>query len=195
MIYKGGNNMPPKRKYSKDQIVKKAFEIAKEKGIDSITIRKVAKKLNSSVAPIYVNFDNADELIQAVIEKTFKLGEELIYEQNTGEPFKDIGLASIKFAREYPVLYWDLLKNQGKYMNDYDQSIGNTIIKQMKKDKNLKDFSDEKLKEILLKMRIIQTGISVMLSSGLLPKEFNEKSEEELLDSLAADIVYAVKNR
>jgi len=187
--------MPPKRKYSKDQIVKKAFEIAKEKGIDSITIRKVAKKLNSSVAPIYVNFDNADELIQAVIEKTFKLGEELIYEQNTGEPFKDIGLASIKFAREYPVLYWDLLKNQGEYMSDYDKNIGNTIIKEMKKDENLKKFSDEKLKEILLKMRVIQTGISVMLSSGLLPKEFNEKSEEELLDSLAADIVYAVKNR
>jgi AcrR family transcriptional regulator len=195
MIYKGGNIMPPKRKYSKEQIIEKAFEIAKDKGIESITIRKVAKKLNSSVAPIYVNFDNADELIQAVIEKTSKLGEELIYEQNTGEPFKDIGLASIKFAREYPVLYWDLLKNQGEYMNDYDQSIGNTIIKEMKKDENLKEFSDEKLKEILLKMRVVQTGISVMLSSGLLPEEFNEKSEEELLDSLAADIVYAVKNR
>lgn len=187
--------MPPKRKYSKDQIVKKAFEIAKEKGIDSITIRKVAKKLNSSVAPIYVNFNNVDELIQAVIEKTFKLGEKLIYEQNTGEPFKDIGLASLEFARKYPVLYWDLLKNQGKYMNDYDNNMGKIVIEEMKKDNNLNDLSDEKLKEILLKMRVIQTGISVMLSSGLLPEDFNQKSEEELLDSLAADIVYSVKNR
>lgn len=187
--------MPPKRKYSKKQIVKKAFEIAKKEGIDSITIRKVAAKLNSSVAPIYVNFNNVEELIQAVIEKTFKLGEELIYEQDTGEPFKDIGLASLKFARKYPILYWDLLKNQGKYMNDYDQSMGNIVIKEMKKDDNLSELSDEKLKEVLLKMRVIQTGISVMVSSGLLPKEFNEKSEEELLDSLAADIVYSVENR
>ncbi|MGM0445694.1 MAG: TetR/AcrR family transcriptional regulator [Bacillota bacterium] len=187
--------MPPKRKYSKEQIVKKAFEIAKKEGIDSITIRKVAAKLNSSVAPIYVNFDNVDELIQAVIEKTFKLGEKLIYEQKTGEPFKDIGLASLKFAREYPVLFWDLLKNQGKYMNDYDNSMGNMIIEQMKEDNNLKEFSDEILREILLKMRVIQTGISVMVSSGLLPKEFDQKKEEELLDSLASDIIYAAENR
>ena len=37
--------MPPKKKFSKEQIVDKAFEIAKTEGIDSITARRIAEEL------------------------------------------------------------------------------------------------------------------------------------------------------
>ncbi len=61
--------MAPKSKFKKDQIIDAAFEIARTEGIDRITIRKVAEKLGSSIAPIYVNFKEVDELIQEVIKK------------------------------------------------------------------------------------------------------------------------------
>lgn len=69
MIYNGKEiTMPPKKKFSKEQIVEAAFEIAKEEGMSYITIRKVADRLRSSIAPIYVNFDNVEELISVVMK-------------------------------------------------------------------------------------------------------------------------------
>mgnify|MGYP006286543039 CR=1 FL=1 len=185
--------MPPKKKYTKKQIIDQAFEIAKNEGIEKITIRKVAKKLNSSVAPIYVNFEDAEALINEVIKKTFALGKELIREVNSGEKFKDIGLASLHFAQRYPILFRDLIMNQNNYMSDYDQQLGDALIEEMKEDTNLQDFSESELKNILLKMRIVHTGLAVMVANGLLGDNFSSKEEEELLDSLASDIIKAAK--
>lgn len=61
--------MAPKQKFTKQEIIIAAFDLAKDKGLDSITIRNVAQKLGSSIAPIYVNFNNIDELIQEVVKK------------------------------------------------------------------------------------------------------------------------------
>ncbi len=185
--------MPPRKKYTRQQIVDQAFEIAKKEGIEEITIRKVAEKLNSSAAPIYVNFDSAEALINEVIKKTFALGQELVKKANSGDKFKDIGLASLHFAQQYPVLFRDLIMNQKNYMADYDQQLGNTLIEEMKKDSYLEEFSESELKKILLKMRIVHTGLAVMVANGLLGDSFSAKEEEELLDSLAQDIVKAAK--
>ncbi|WP_027340817.1 TetR/AcrR family transcriptional regulator [Halonatronum saccharophilum] len=185
--------MPPKKKYTKDQIIEVAFEMAKEEGIDSITIRKVAKRLKSSIAPIYVNFEDVEELIGEVIKRIFALGKEILDEESSGEPFRDIGLSSLRFAREYSVLFRDLMMNQNDYMKSYDQEMGQPLIEEMKKDSQLEGFSEEELKNILLKMRVVQTGLSVMIANGLLPKGFGEEEEVRLLEDIAADIVYATR--
>ena len=43
--------MGPKVKFTREQIIDTAFEIAQTEGIDSITMRKIAEKMGSSVAP------------------------------------------------------------------------------------------------------------------------------------------------
>lgn len=193
MYFKRSDVMPPKKKYTKEQIVNQAFEIAKNEGIKEITIRKVAERLKSSTAPIYVNFDSAEALVNEVIKKTFTLGQKLVKEADSGDKFKDIGLASLHFAQRYPVLFRDLIMNQKNYLSDYDQKLGKHLIDEMKEDSNLKNFSESELKTILLKMRIIHTGLAVMVSNGLLGDSFSSKEEENLLDSLAQDIVQAAK--
>src|SRR5699024_6488020 len=102
---KGEINMPPKTKFSKEKIVEAAFEIATEHGMEEITIRRIADRLESSIAPIYVNFRNVEEVKEAVIQKTNEISKQMIEEQNSGRPFYDIGMASLKFAREYSVLF------------------------------------------------------------------------------------------
>ncbi|MEH7224756.1 TetR/AcrR family transcriptional regulator, partial [Bacillus sp. JJ1566] len=96
---------------------------------------------------------------------------------------------SLRFAREYPVLFQDFVMNQNKYTQNYDQSMGQGLIEQMKGDEDLEGFSDEELMTILLKMRIFTTGLSVMVASGMLPEEFNEEMGVELLDSMATDVI------
>ena len=70
--------MAPKNKFTKEEIIDAAFDIAKVDGLGAITVRKVAQKLNSSIAPIYVNFNDIDELIQEVVKKAFDISRELI---------------------------------------------------------------------------------------------------------------------
>lgn len=187
--------MGPKKKFSKEQVVDAAFDIARVEGIDNITIRKVAEKLGSSIAPIYVNFKDADELIQAVIKKIYSVSHQLLLEQNTGNPFYDIGVASLKFAKEYSVLFRDMvLKNKG-YIKEYDEEMGSVLIREMKKDPELFDLTDEELMSILLKMRIFQLGLSVMVANELLPEEFDENKMIDILKSTAADIITATHIR
>lgn len=181
--------MAPKKKFTKQQIIDAAFEIARNEGISQITIRKVAEHLGSSIAPIYVNFKSVEELTDAVTLKIVEVSQQILMEESSGNPFHDIGVASLRFAREYPQLFWDLIQHQNKLTENYDENMGDELIQQMKGDEHLKGLSDEELMNILLKMRIFTTGLSIMVAGGLLPKEFSEEMGVELLDSMARDVV------
>lgn len=187
--------MAPKNKFSKDQIIEAAFDIAKIEGIDSITIRRVAEGLESSIAPIYVNFTDINELKQAVIKKIYDLGKQMIESQNTGNPFRDIGIASLRFAKEYSVLFRELMIKNNNYLISYDEEMGDVLFEQMKNDPDLNSFSDEELKTILLKMRIFQLGLSVMTANELLPESFTEEKMIELLESTATDVIFSTHHR
>ncbi|MCC5910765.1 MAG: TetR/AcrR family transcriptional regulator [Clostridiaceae bacterium] len=187
--------MPPKKIYTREQIIDIAFEIARVVGTKNITIRKVADKLGSSIAPIYVNFKDVDELIQEVVKKTFEVSKEILDAQCSGNPFQDIGLASLRFAKEYPVLFRDIVINQNHYIKNSVEDLDYILIEEMKKDTELQGFSEDELKNILLKMRVFQTGLSVMVSNGLLSDDFDDEDAVQLLNSTATDIVCAARLR
>src|SRR5699024_4801970 len=109
---------------SREQIVDAAFNIANTEGIDSMTIRKVAGQLGSSIAPIYVNFNDVEELKSAVVKKVVDISQHMLNEQNTGNPFGDIGFASLQFAKKHPILFRDFVMKQNNYLLDYDQEMG-----------------------------------------------------------------------
>ncbi|MGN8645716.1 TetR/AcrR family transcriptional regulator [Gracilibacillus sp. HCP3S3_G5_1] len=187
--------MPPKNKFSKEQIVDAAFNIAKIDGIDSITIRKVADQLGSSIAPIYVNFNEVEELKQAVVKKIVDVSQQMLKEQNTGNPFGDIGYASLQFAKDFPMLFRDFVMKPNDYLLDYDQEMGDELVAHMKKDPELEGFTDQELKIILFKMRAFQIGLSVMLANGLLQEKFDLEKMKKILDSVAEDVVTATRQR
>jgi|SRR5690625_578460 len=186
--------MAPKTKYTKEDIINAAFDIARKRGFNGITIRNVAKKLGSSIAPIYVNFSDVEELKLAVVEKAQETAKQIYLEQNSGLPFRDIGIASIKFASEYSVLYRDLVMKYNPYMKHNEENML-FIIGEMKKDPHLKGYSEEDLKQGLIKLEIFQTGLSVMVANDLLPGEFNEEKMIAMLDDIAEDIFIAAKVR
>lgn len=186
--------MAPKTKFKKDQIVDAAFEIARTEGIDSITIRKVAEKLGSSIAPIYVNFKDADELVQEVVKKTFGISKQILMEQNSGHPFHDIGVASLRFAGEYPVLFRDLVMKKNAHVKHNEQDMRG-LVEMMRGDPELHGLSDGELMTILLKMKVFQTGLSVMVANEQLPQDFGEEQMIQLLNSAAEDVIGSARRR
>ncbi|MDD3269009.1 MAG: TetR/AcrR family transcriptional regulator [Syntrophomonadaceae bacterium] len=185
--------MGPKIKFAKDQIIDAAFEIAKIEGIDNITMRKIADKLGSSVAPIYVNFKNLDELMEAVIVRIISVSQQLLSEESQGDPFLDMGRASLRFAMEYSVLFRDLVLKDNHYMKDYDEKMLPELIKEMQKDPELEGFAVDELKTILLKMRVFQLGLSVMAANGLFSKDCKIQDLMDILSSAANDVILSAR--
>lgn len=180
--------MPPKNKISKEAIIETAFIIAKKEGFSGITARNVAKRLGCSVAPIYVNFATINDLIEAVIMRVFAVSEELLAKQKGQDIFENIGKASIAFAREYPVFLRELILQPNPYMDSYE-TVENTMLNLLAEDEAMRGWTLEERRNLLLKMRIFQTGLSVMIANGQMPSWLDDKAVDALLMETGADLL------
>ena len=59
--------MPPKAKFSREEIIDAAINIVREDGFDALTSRALGTKLGSSARPIFTVFQNMEEVQQVVI--------------------------------------------------------------------------------------------------------------------------------
>lgn len=179
--------MPPKTRFKKEEIVDAAFAIAREKGFDEISSRNVAKRLGSSVAPIYVNFANIEELTQAVVQKVLKISTEILARQKGPDMFTNIGRASLEFAREYPVLLRELTLKPNPYVQSYE-SMEKGMIEAMGNSEEMKNWNLEERKELFFKMRAFQTGLVAMVANGQIPSWMDEKKLEDILMEVGEDL-------
>lgn len=185
--------MGPRVKFTKEQVIDAAFEIAKAEGINNITMKKIAGKMGGSVAPIYVNFKNINELTEALMDKIINISQQLLIEENTGNPFSDIGRASLRFAKEYSILFRDMIMRSNDYKKGYDEKMFPVFIEEMKKDPELEGFTEEELKTILFKVSIFQTGLSVMVANGLMLKDYSQQDLMNILSSATNDVILSTR--
>lgn len=105
--------MPPKAKFTKEEILSAAFDIVRSKGIDALTARLLADALNSSPRPIFTVFAGMDEIVREVILKAKSLYAEYVRRGLTCVPqFKGVGVQYILFAIEEPKLFQLLFMNE-----------------------------------------------------------------------------------
>ena len=188
-------HIPPKKQFSREQLIDVAFEVARKEGIEGLTVRQVADAMGSSVAPIYVNFKDIEELKRAVVQRVWAISRQMMQERYTEDPFLNIGIAGLRFAREYSVLFRELVLTKNRYMEDYHQELGDNVIEEMASVPELAGFTKEELAEILLKVRIVQLGLSVMVANEMLPADFDEAAQIMLLASAGEDVVAAARLR
>lgn len=78
--------MPPKAKFTKEEIVDAAFRIVRESGWEALSSRALGKRLGSSARPVFTVFKSMDEVQQAVVEAAKALYKEYVsrvYPRNT----------------------------------------------------------------------------------------------------------------
>ena len=94
--------MPKQVKISKDDILKAALEIVRNDGIERVSNREIAKKLNCSIRPIYYQFENSEDLLNELNKKMIKYFYDFITSNmNDKMPkYKQTGINYIKFAKE-----------------------------------------------------------------------------------------------
>jgi len=179
--------MPFESKFSKESIIDAAFEIAQHEGFKAITARSVAKRIQGSVAPIYFNFDHIDDLIHAVVEKVFKISQDILLEQTSPNLYENMGKAGFIFANRYPVFFRELVLLPNPYLATYKQ-IEEAMLEGLKRDPLVADLTLSEKKMLIFKVKALQIGFQTMIANHQLPDFMTQTDVENLFIELGSDL-------
>ena len=94
--------MPPKPKFTKEFITKKAYKIVASEGINGLTARNLGNKLGSSARPIFTVFKNMDDVKREVRKIAIIKFKEYL---SGCEKLKDIAVATVRYANTSPEMF------------------------------------------------------------------------------------------
>ncbi|MBR1598965.1 MAG: TetR/AcrR family transcriptional regulator [Lachnospiraceae bacterium] len=98
--------MPPRAKFTKEEIIDAGLAILRKDDISSVTAREIGKYLNSSSRPIFTVFDNMSEVFDGIEQKAREIYTGYVNQGLQKEiAFKGVGQAYIEFAIKEPKLF------------------------------------------------------------------------------------------
>lgn len=105
--------MPPKAKFTREQITEAALDIVREEGLDNLTARALGQRLGSSACPIFTVFENMEEVQQAVLQAARGIYKQYV-DRGLSEKiaFKGVGTQYILFAVNEPRLFQILFMSE-----------------------------------------------------------------------------------
>ena len=156
--------MARKKEIDKQRILDAAYKLAVRGGIESLTARNIAMAVNCSTQPIYLEFENMQDLRNQVLARiSDELKSNTLQQNFTGEPLIDLDLSYLYFAKEHVDLFRAMFVD-GKFGN---QMIVDTLmglgIEKFKQQFDAEQYSDERLKHIVIANWIAATGLATLL--------------------------------
>ena len=153
-----------KKEIDKQRILDAAYKLAVRGGIESITARNIAKAVNCSTQPIYLEFKNMQDLRNQVLARiSDELKSNTLQQNFTGEPLIDLDLSYLYFAKEHVDLFRAMFVD-GKFGN---QMIVDTLmglgLEKFKQQFDAEQFSEERLNHIVISNWIAATGLATLL--------------------------------
>ena len=186
--------MPPKPKYTRDEVIQAAFELTEAKGILNVTARDVGKRLGTTPTPIFTYFNGMDELKEAVYQKALRESTDYISECINSTPaFKEFGLRWIKYAYEHPNIYRMVYLFEGVQKPVIGFVNGDLVdaLKPMKYEvMNYFKLGDEQARILVNEMLIYAQGIATLcIQTG----EYNEDNVNLSIGRVCVSLVNGLK--
>ena len=163
--------MAPKFKFTKEEVLTVTIDFIRENGIEALTARELAKKLDSSTKVIFSLFSNMKNL-----EDEAKFAAENIFSEKVNlalkddSPFKRLGVEYILFSKNEPKLFQWLFMKKGIEvesfkdflpMRDYEyKSVIESIDEEYK-------ISIENSKKFYEHLFIYSHGIATLTVTGI----------------------------
>lgn len=184
--------MPPSKKFQRDHIINVTYEIVKNEGLQVVNARRIAKELNSSVQPIYLNFSTMEELKNAVIEKIYHTYIGYMRQGAAEEKaYQGMGMAYIRFARDYPNFFKILFMTESNLSPDcfiQNDHMGTDVLQ---KGQVFSGLSLEEQKKFHLKVWIFTHGIATLAATSTV--RFTDEEIMELLSSTVGEMLMGFK--
>ena len=122
--------MPKQVQYTKDCIINASIEILRSQGSGALSSRTICKRLGCSVAPLFREFSNMDELLDCVWLKAEDIFRRYTEDSVYYNPaFKEFGTRLICFSKEDPNLFHFLFLEKGRH-SDAAEIIAMECLKQ-----------------------------------------------------------------
>jgi len=185
--------MPPRAKYTKEDLIGAAFEVVRDGGLNCLSARRIAQKLDSSTAPVYASFKTMAELQMEVVKRIGALLLDYTARQYTDEVFLNIGIGMAVFAREERELYRALFMEQGEFkeiINDLMAHFRNDMVK----DERLAALSEQERGDLLEQVAVVTHGLASLICVGLCDDDSNE-SIANTLKGIGASVISAAIER
>lgn len=188
--------MPPKPKFTKEEIISMALKIVSSQGIEALTARQLASKLGTSARPIFTIFNNMEEVQKEVRLLAMKSFENMKFEMNQEMPlYKQLGMKMVWFGINEPKLYQFLFMKENKEIKSFDNLfdylgvIAEESIEMIKKDYGL----NSQQAKILFEHTWIHTfGIGALCSTKMC--KFTIEEISHLLTEDFKGIMLVLKN-
>ncbi len=188
--------MPPKIKVTKEEIINVAIRLVREKGIESLNARDLAKEIGCSVHPIFRTYNSMEGLKTAI----YKMAENIYNErmlsagEHTDDGFLNMGLTYIDFAKNEKNLFKLL------FMSDAfrDQSIMDIVGTTEGDDEVLEmlcqrtGLSIKAAKELYTGIWLTTHGIASMFATNNC--RFTDEENRRLLNNSFMGLLLKLKN-
>lgn len=163
--------MPPKAKFTKEQITKAALGVVSEKGAQALTAKELGAALGTSTTPIFTVFNSMQEVQDAVMLAAMERFEEYAHKAAHIKPvFKQVGMQMIMFAKEEPKLYQLIFMSSINEAQTFDDiyahlgSVADECLDVLQKDY---DLSKDNAKTLFEHVWIHTFGIGAMCATGV----------------------------
>ena len=188
--------MPPKPKFTKEEIVDKAFELVRDKGFDALTSRELGNRLGSSARPIFTVFKDMNEVKSEVKKKAEDLlNEYLTRAENYEVMYKQAIKETIQFASDEPYLFQLLfLRNSDEpgnfeFMKDKFKDQINRYFEFLKKNYQL---NDEEVGIIFKHTSVYVYGVGAMCAEKVCT--FSDDQLNDLLGEVFMAMLMYIKS-
>ena len=178
--------MPPKPKFTREDIVAAALELVSEKGMSALTSRDLGIRLGSSARPIFTVFNSMQEVQDAVMLAAMERFEEYAHKAaHLGPVFKQVGMQMILFAKEEPKLYQLIFMSSISEAQTFEDiyahlgSVADECLNVLQKDY---DLSKDNAKTLFEHVWIHTFGIGALCATGMC-----DFSHEQIAEMLTQD--------
>lgn len=169
--------MPPKPKFTRDQVAAAAFQMIKEGGVSALTARDLGSRMGTSARPIFTLFKNMEEVKQAARELAIQEFMTYISDYREYTPvFKRIGMMIVRYGIHEPELFKLLFLQEHSRGVTFEQALHDldgmdeTCIRLVMRDYEL---TREEAKLLFEQMWTHALGLGTMCAMGVcdLPEE------------------------
>jgi hypothetical protein len=163
--------LPPKKQFSVEVIIEAAFAITRRSGWPAVSARSIALELSSSTQPIYSYVASMGKLSNEVRIKAMLLLADYQTKSYTDNPYMNMAIGYIAFAREERNLFRFLhLDNARPLLPDEKMALDEAIARHLGKPLPMQTYfgkiSIDKFNDIALKTWLFTHGLAVALCTG-----------------------------
>ena len=159
--------MPPKQKFSREDVIDAAFAIVRRQGWKGLSARAIAKELDASTRPVYDYFQSMKHIEKEVVKKALATFVEYIGRDRTGDKWLYQALGYIIFAGQEKHLFRCINDEAHiQYQKEFARQHCLSLRDQLSEDPRFQNLPEETVQRIRVARWFMVHGMAFLAANG-----------------------------